>query len=211
MAAKNRKRRRYRGHPARAAQLKRPPDARELEVRELLRLVRREASNPQEGPLVGPLAAAARRVAVLICERAEGLEGPEHRHAVANYLTERLGAVIDGFDARDYRRWRETTALRLAVAEHATRAPRGRISWHECRRPQRGIPPFRSTRRRSGWYAGEIARSRRRSSSNSTERYSTGTGIRRPPRCLRKATCFALSRIAYCTERRGSSRTCTRA
>jgi hypothetical protein len=63
-------------------------------------------TNPNEGALVGPLAAAAVRAAEILCERTPGLEGDEHRHAVANYLTERLGEVLDGFDVAAYARWR---------------------------------------------------------------------------------------------------------
>lgn len=113
-----RKRRRYQGHPARVAEKRKrngPPDAEELALRELIRMVRREAtSNPQEGHLVGPLAAAAKRAAELICDATPGLEDDEHRHAVAAYFTERLGDVLDSFTVPDYTQWRRECLTRVS-------------------------------------------------------------------------------------------------
>lgn len=114
------------GHPARVAARRRkegPPDADELEVREIVRLVRLEATaNGQERPLVGPLAAAAKHAAKVLCERVPGLEADEHRHGVENYLTERLGDVLDDFSVVDYRDWREQCqADALALREEQGR------------------------------------------------------------------------------------------
>lgn len=111
MATRRKKRPRYQGHPAMVAVRKAkhgPPDARELERRQICRLVSEElARDPREGALVGPLAAAARYAAGIWCQRAPGLDDDEHRAAVANYFTEQLGDVIDNFDVIDYARWRK--------------------------------------------------------------------------------------------------------
>lgn len=100
------------GHPARkAAQGKRynnPPSPEELEIRELVRLVRREASaDSQERSLVGPLAAASKHAAVLICKGNSSIDSDLHRHGVENYLTEQLGEVLDTFNVSEYLAWRE--------------------------------------------------------------------------------------------------------
>lgn len=99
------------GHPARLTrdrkrQARRNPTPRDREINELVRLVRREANvSGQEGPLVGPLAAAAKHAAPIVAGH-YGLHGEEHELAVANYLTEQLGEVIDSFDPIAYRDWR---------------------------------------------------------------------------------------------------------
>lgn len=105
-----RRQRKYQGHPALIAAAKRrnlPPDEEELEKRAIVRLIRSEMdASSEEGPLVGPLFAAAKYAAGKLCAQTPGLESYEHQLAVRNYLTERLGAAIDDFSVADYRAWR---------------------------------------------------------------------------------------------------------
>lgn len=99
-----------------------PPTPDELEVREIVKDFRKEAKHDsRERPLVAPLAVAARRAAEILCERTPGLDDDEHREAVANYLTERLGDVLDGFDVIAYRDWREACVADLALRDKQER------------------------------------------------------------------------------------------
>lgn len=103
--------RRPQGHPARvqrelAKRSQATPE--EIEVRRLNRKMWEEAQrSSKEQALVGPIAVLAEHVAGLAAERWPELDTDEHRLAVAHYLTERLGAVIDGFDPAEYETWRE--------------------------------------------------------------------------------------------------------
>lgn len=106
------------GHPAKVQAMRQKLGVEgrqwDYEVRELARDVRKEASaNPQEGHLVGPLYVAAKHAAPAICEQL-GL-GDEDRRAVVNYLTVRLGDVIDGFSIADYREWRDDCRQRAGT------------------------------------------------------------------------------------------------
>jgi hypothetical protein len=100
------------GHPATIAAVRRGPDERELRMRELIRLVRGQAEySDSEHPIVGLLGAAAKAAAPIVAAYHGLDEDPEHVEAIANYLTEQLGAAIDLFDITAYRDWRQAQNL----------------------------------------------------------------------------------------------------